>query len=220
MTQTSTGLPAGVAAAVRQLADQLHDAMRVEMVRDQPAPEVTLLWQAAKLINGAAGGLDFGDPQDPTDRHVAQWVDVAGIASDLADLALQIAAAGMSPAEAAAQQERIDVDALDWAEAAAYAGTIELSPPDPDGNSPRITVAIAGDPARTLTVTGDHGPALRPHTAASLLRVAHHLHRLGGALGDVVDDGQANPWSGEDAELRYERRAAQLHDDPSAHDQP
>lgn len=40
-------------AEVRAEVDQLHDAMRVEMVREQHASEVTLLWQAARLINGA-----------------------------------------------------------------------------------------------------------------------------------------------------------------------
>jgi hypothetical protein len=190
VTQPGTGLPADVVVAVRQLADQLHNALHAEMLHADPAPEVALLWQAAKLINGAAGGLDFGEPTDASDRHFVQWYDVADMASDIANAALGIAAAGMSTAEAVRRVESADVDAVDgFDSAAAFAATVEVTPPNYDDIPRTLTVSIAGDPGRTLSVTAERGPAPqpRPYTAATLLRVAHHLHRLGAVLGDVVE---------------------------------
>jgi hypothetical protein len=185
--QTGTGLPAHVAAEVRQLAERLHDVLHDEMVHPNPAPEVTLLWQAAKLINTAAGGLDYDTDLPATRRHAVRWSDVAAEASDVGDAALGIAAAEMSPADAAGHVERADVDALDVpdAPALAFAAIVKLTPPL-DVDARPLAVAIADDPARTLTIADQPGP--HPYTAAQLLRVAHHLHRLGGALGDVLSD--------------------------------
>ncbi|MEV4212548.1 hypothetical protein [Micromonospora sp. NPDC049662] len=180
------GLPADVAARVRTLADQLHGALRDEMLRKDPAPEVLALWQTAKLINAAAGGLDdHGEPE--TSVHTSRWVEVAFNASDIADTALRITGSRMSLPDAAAYVERADVDALDvpFNAATAYAATVELTPAhDGEDYALPVTVAVAGDPERTLTVAGRPNP--RPYTAGQLLRVAHHLDRLGAALGDVV----------------------------------
>jgi hypothetical protein len=181
VSQPSNGLPVPLAAAVRQLAGKLREVLRDGMGREQPAPEVALLWQAATLINRAADGLDGG-----ASVHPGQWVDLAGVASDIADAALQIAATGLSPAQAAAQQEEIDQGPY-WGNACAYAATVQMSRPDVEGTGRTVTVDIAGDPGRALTVATEHGTEPRPHTPVSLLRVAHHLHRLGATLGEVVD---------------------------------
>jgi hypothetical protein len=57
---------------------------------------------------------------------------------------------------------------------------------------------------RTLSVAADGGPApqLRPHSAATLLRTAHHLHRLAATLGEVVLEPEADgiPVCGRDNE--------------------
>lgn len=47
---------------------------------------------------------------------------------------------------------------------------------------------------RTLAVTADRGPAPqpRPHSAATLLQVAHHLHRLAAVLSEVVLEPEAD----------------------------
>lgn len=155
------GLPADVAARVRTLADQLHDAVRDEILRKDPAPEVLALWQAAKMINAAAGGLD--DHVEPeTSVHTSRWVEVAFNASDIADTALRIAGSRMSLPDAAAHVERADVDALDvpFNAATAFAATVELTPAhDGEEYAPPVTVAVAGDPERTLTVSGGRQPA-------------------------------------------------------------
>ncbi len=77
---------------------------------------------------------------------------------------------------------------------AAYGGVIELTPPDYPDTSRTLAVTIRGDMLRSLSVTADRGPAPqpRPHTAATLLRTAHHLHRLAAVLGEVVLEPQAD----------------------------
>ncbi|MEU7802560.1 hypothetical protein AB0B10_25200 [Micromonospora arborensis] len=181
------GLPADVAERVRALADQLHDALRNEMVREHPAPEVRALWQAAKMVNAAAGGLD-NHVEPETTVHTSRWVEVAFNASDIADTALRIAGSGMSLADARAHVERADINTLDvpFNAATAFAARVELIPAhDGEDYAQPVTVAVTGDPERTLTVAGELSP--RPYAAAGqLLRVVHHLDRLGAALGDVV----------------------------------
>jgi hypothetical protein len=70
--------------------------------------------------------------------------------------------------------------------------SVELGP-DLDATTERtVMVTIADDLGRTLSVSGGQAPVPRPHTAASLLRVAHSLHRLGCVLGDLVDVDSAS----------------------------
>ncbi|WP_207921361.1 hypothetical protein [Micromonospora sp. KC721] len=119
--------------------------------------------------------------------HTSRWSEVAFNASDIADTALRIAGSDMSLPDAVAHVERADVIALDvpFNAATAFAATVELTPAhDGEDYAPPVTVTVAGDPERTLTVPGGASP--RPYTAGQLLRVAHHLDRLGAALGDVV----------------------------------
>ena len=191
-------LPVDVAAGVHQIAEQLHQVLRDEMACEHPTAEAALLWQAAKLINTAVGVLDYSTVHGAEhQRRTAQWVDAAEIASDIADTALGIAAAEMTLPQAARQVEKTDVDLVDlgFAPAAAFAGTIEVTrnPGDLDALTPDVlTVNVAGDGSRALTVTSSDNPVGRQaaHTPATLLRTAHHLQRLGAALGVAIDDGR------------------------------
>ncbi len=193
-----TTLPVDVAAGVHQIAEQLHQVLIDEMNREPPTAEAALLWQAAKLINTAVGGLDYSTVDgDEQQRRTAQWVDAAEIASDIADAALGIAAAEMTLPQAARQVEKTDVDLVDlgFAPAAAFAGTIEVTrnPSDLDALTPDVlTVNVAGDVGRSLTMTSNDNPVPRQatHTPATLLRTAHHLQRLGIVLGVAIDDGR------------------------------
>ncbi|GGM22776.1 hypothetical protein ACFFX1_10920 [Dactylosporangium sucinum] len=189
-----SALPVDVAAGVHQVAEQLHKLLHDEMVREHPTAEARLLWQAAKLLNTAVGALDYStlDRLDPGQQRTAQWVDAAEIASDIADEALGIAAAAITLPDAARQIERTDVDLVDLGldQAAAFGGTITVTTnPGHLDDERTITVAIADDPGRTLTVTDPGHPAGAEagHTASTLLRTAHHLHRLGAVLGEAVD---------------------------------
>ena len=195
-----TTLPVDVAAGVHQIAEQLHQVLRVEMVREHPSAEVALLWQAAKLINTAVGGLDYSTVDgDEHQQRTSRWVDVAEIASDITDAALGIAAAEMTLAQAARQVEKSDVDIVDlrFAPAAAFAGTIEVTrnPGDLDAlTADVLSVKVAGNEGRALTVTSRDNPtpSQATHTPATLLRTAHHLQRLGATLGAAIDDGRGD----------------------------
>jgi hypothetical protein len=48
MTSTDPRMAAPLAATVRRLADDLHDALRAEMTRQHTAPEVVLLWHLVR----------------------------------------------------------------------------------------------------------------------------------------------------------------------------
>ena len=90
-----------------------------------------------------------------------------------------------------ASERLLDHDSLgqDVADTArAYAGVVELTPPDFMDNERTLTVTIKADPRRSVLVTADRGaaPQAREHTAATLFRASHHLHRLAKALGEVV----------------------------------
>lgn len=188
-----TSLPVDVAAGVHQIAEQLHQVLRGQMTRAEPTPEAALLWQTAKLLNTAVGALGYttGDAPNP---HTAQWVDAADLASDIADAALGIAAAELTLPEAVRQVEKTAVDLVDLglSPATASSGTIEVTrnPGDQDAlTADVVAVQVAGDPGRALTVTSPDQPEPANHTPSTLLRTAHHLHRLGATLGEVVDAG-------------------------------
>lgn len=181
-----SGLPEDIATQVRQIAEQLHDVLVKQMAVADPAPEAQLLWQAAKLVNGAAGGLDSATGS-PSDQWFSRWWDVADIGSDIADTAMQLAAQGLTVEHAAAQAESFGV--LDTGFTTTIgAATVRLYPKDEESTQ-TLTVGVDADPLHPLTVTADHGaaPMPRPYTPASLLRVDHAMRRLGQALGDVVD---------------------------------
>lgn len=134
------------------------------MTQRQPAPEVDLLWQAAKLINGAAGGLDVSAHAE--NAHFERWYDVAETASTVAEQALAIATANMTADDAAAQLMNIDVEAADPADdrVPAYAAIVELSPPDPADTGRALTVGITGDYHRTITAGDNQGQAVPART--------------------------------------------------------
>lgn len=193
-------LPDNIAAAVRQTADDLFQTLTPAMTTASPAtPQIIALWQMAKMLSAVSGGLDFSSVPE-TDLPRAQWEEAAELASAIANDALTIAATGMSPEQAGNRVLETDVDMYDSDHTtAAYAGAIELTPPDWQETTHRtLTVTVRGDQHRTLSVTTDRGPAptLRPHTAATLLRTAHHLHQLGATLGELVpeppDEGKAH----------------------------
>ena len=185
-------LPDNVASAGRQAAEDLFQALRPAMTTACPSPQVSALWQMAKLLSAVSGGLDFGSVPE-VERTRAQWEEAAGLASGIADKALTVIAAGMTPQQAADWRFNIDTsDVLDIA--AAFGGVIELIPPDYMDTDQTLTVTIRSDKHRALSVTADRGPAPqpRPHTAATLLRTAHHLHRLAAVLGEVVLEPEAD----------------------------
>ncbi|WP_047892795.1 hypothetical protein [Micromonospora sp. RV43] len=181
-----SGLPDDIATQVRQLAEQLHDVLGKHMSVTDPVPQAQLLWQAAKLINTAAGGLDYATGT-PADQRFSRWWDVADIGSDIAGTAMQIAAQGLTVEHAAAQAESFG--ALDAGFTTTIgAATVRLYPKDEESTQ-TLTVSVDADPLHPLTVTANHGtaPTPRPYTPVSLLRVDHAMRRLGQALGDVVD---------------------------------
>jgi hypothetical protein len=184
-------LPVDVAASVHQLAEQLHAVLREHMVREHPAPEVSALWQAAKLLNTAVGALDALDGDlSEADRHLARWWDVADAAAMVAHEALQAAGRDATVERAARWVENIDITAMGAAcNTVAGGAIVQLYPPDYEDTNVSVTASIDGDPQRTVTVKADRGPApaVLAHTPVSLLRVAHTLQQVGEALGDVVD---------------------------------
>lgn len=196
-----TGLSESMAAQVRQLADQLHEVLKPAMVHQRPGDAVELLWQAAKMINGAAGGLYENPDSTPEQAHFDRWYDVAEVASCIAEEALAVAAADMTVTDAAAQVMNIDVNAVDPAgpDACAFSATVAVYQPGPDvGYEGRtISVAIDGGYQRALTATHDGQTVpTYSYTAAGLLTVAHHLHHLGKAVGTAL------PAAGSPDELR------------------
>jgi hypothetical protein len=110
---------------------------------------------------------------------------MAEVASDIAEAALQIAAADMTVDDATKQLLTIDVNAADPADlsACAYAATVEVFQPGVDLNHDgrTLTVAIDGGNRRALTVTHQDEPVpASPHTVALL------LHHLGKAVGTAI----------------------------------
>jgi hypothetical protein len=185
------GLPGHVAAAARQAAEDLYQALRPAMATARPSPQVSALWQIVKMLNAVSGGLDLGSVPE-AGRPRARWEETAYLASNIADKALTITADGMTPQQAAGYLLNNTSDVQDTA--AASGGVIELTPPDYPDTSRTLSVTIGGDTLRTLSVTADRGPAPqpRPHTAATLLRLAHHLHRVGAVLSDLVLEPEAD----------------------------
>lgn len=179
-------LPKDVAAQVRQLAEQLHDVLLKQMAVAEPAPEVQLLWQAAKLVNTAAGGLDY-ETGSPADQRFSRWWDVADMGSDIADTAMQIAGQGLVVEHAAAQAESFG--SMDAGFTTTIGTAIVQLYPKHEESTQTLTVNVNADPLHPLTVTADHGtaPTPRSYTTGSLLRIDHAMRRLGQALGDVVD---------------------------------
>lgn len=190
MTQEPTGpagLPQPVLAAAHQAAELLYAALGAHM-SEHSRPEIAALWRTAKLLSAAAGDLDT--PGLPTDEQRRQrWEEVAANAAYVADQALIVVGDGLDLAQAQGRLLDADVREQDVADCArAYGGVIELTPPDFEHTERTPTVAISSGRHRTLSVTADRGeiPQPREHTAATLLRTAHHLHQLGQALGEAV----------------------------------
>jgi len=188
----SAGLPDDVAAAVRQLAGQLHDVLSARMTVADPDPEVALLWQAAKLINTAAGGLDDGDDSATPDRQLARGWDVADMAAYIARLAFDAAGRDRTVDQAARYAEYIEM-LCGEDEVTAGSATVHLFPAAYDETKRPLTVDVCGGLAKDLIVIADGGPQIptRPHTAASLLRVAHAVHQLGQTLSPLIEDQPA-----------------------------
>lgn len=177
------GLPRHVADAALQAADILYQAMSPAKIAYPGNPALSTLWSAAKLLNSIAGGiacdLDLGDTAE-RDRNRAQWDEAAYNASAITTTALKAIAAGMTPDQAADWTMHQDSYSV-GAEPFAVGGTVHLMPPDiPVETGRTLTVTIADDHARTLTVTSDRGPAPkpRPQTAATIVRTWHHLNQL------------------------------------------
>lgn len=176
-----------VTAAAHDAAERLFAALGPDMDAN-PRPEIEALWFAAKLLAEAAGDLDSRDKPAAEQRR-ERWEEVATAAAIVIDKALTVVADGLSLPQAS--ERLLDHDSLgqDVADTArAYAGVVELTPPDFMDNERTLTVTIKADPRRSVLVTADRGaaPQAREHTAATLFRASHHLHRLAKALGEVV----------------------------------
>ena len=68
----NAGLPGHVAAAARQAAGDLFRALRPAMTAARPSPQVSALWQMAKMLSAVSGGLDFTSVPE-AGRPRAQW---------------------------------------------------------------------------------------------------------------------------------------------------
>lgn len=179
-------LPADIAATTRDAAEALFQALRPAMAVARPDPQATALWLTAKMLSAVSGGLDFASVPE-ADQTRAQWEEAAGLAATITDHALTVAGTGMTAEQAG--QRLLDADGSDILDTAgAYAGVINLTPPDAQETGRTLTVTVHDDEQRTLSVTASRGPAPtpRPHTAATLLRTAHHLHQIGATLGELV----------------------------------
>ncbi len=186
------GLPEEVAVQVRQVAERLHEVLITQMAVAEPALEVQLLWQATKMINTAAGGLDY-QTGSAADQRFSRWWDVADMGSDIAGTAMEIAGQGLKVEHAAAQAESFG--SMDAGFTTTIGGArVQLYPKDEESTR-TLTVDVDADPLHPLAVTADRGvaPTPRPYTAGSLLRVDHAMRRLGQALGDVVDHQDDEP---------------------------
>jgi hypothetical protein len=186
---TQPDLPDPVQSAARAAAEMLFAALRPEMsATADPRPEIAALWQTAKLLRAAAGDLDTpGEPAEQQRRE--RWEEIAGNAAFVADRALAALAGGLDLKQARDWLLDADIREQDVAGTArAYGGTIELTPPDFEDTSRTLTVTVSAGIGRTISVTADRGAAPQPreHTAETLLRTAHHLHRLGEVLGEVA----------------------------------
>jgi hypothetical protein len=186
-----TGLPGHVAAAALQAAEDLYQALRPAMATARPSSQVSALWQIVKMLNAVSGGLDLGSVPE-AGRPRARWEEAAYLASNIADTALTITAGEMTPQQAAGYLLNNTSEVQDTA--AASGGVIELTPPDYPDTSRTLAVTIRGDMLLTLSVTADRGPAPqpRPHSAATLLRLAHHLQRTAAVLSEVVLEPEAD----------------------------
>ncbi|GIF75638.1 hypothetical protein [Asanoa siamensis] len=187
---TDVSLPADVAERVRALANELHEVLHEQMVVPEPGSEARLIWMAAKMINAAAGGFEtVKEPSGPATKHLAQWADVADMASDIADQALTIAGVATTVDAADSYITWLGGLALEvpTARATAWAATVQVIPTNGDEEVQPVTVRV--EDGASLTLVGQ--PPRRHVDATAYLRVAHHLDRLGGAIGDaVLDRGQ------------------------------
>lgn len=176
------GLPEPAAEASREAAGILFRALDPAMTASEPSPEVTALWLTAKLLSALGGTMDFNSYPEAK-RSRAQWHEAAQNAADIADTALSVVAAGMSPGQAA---DWIAEDAIEPFTPVAGTGTLDVIPYDYDQTMRTLTVVINGD--GTLAVTADRGPAPepRPQTASARIRTSHHLNRLAAVLGESV----------------------------------
>ena len=180
-------LPQRVTSAAHDAAERLFAALGPDMGTD-PRPQIEALWFAAKLLAAAAGDLDSGDKPAAEQRR-ERWEEVAADAAIVVDKALTAAIDGLSLEQASERlidHDSIEQDVADVARA--YAGVVELTPPDFMDTERTLTVTINADLHRSVLVTADRGAAPQPrkHTAATLFKVSHHLHQLGKALGEVV----------------------------------
>ncbi|GIF75655.1 hypothetical protein [Asanoa siamensis] len=182
-----TALPSRVTSAAHQAAELLFAALSPDMSA-RPRPEIEALWFAAKLLAAAAGDLD--SPDKPVDEQRRErWEEVTSNAAYITDKALTVAAEGLSLERAGDRLGNLDAIEQDVATTArAYAGVVELTPPDFMNTGRLLTVTIRPDLRRSVSVTATRGadPMPRQHSAATLLRTAHHLHQLGSALGELV----------------------------------
>ena len=182
-----SALPLRVTLAAHEAAEMLFKALGPEMGAD-PRPEIDALWFAAKLLAAAVGDLDSPDKPAAEQRR-ERWEEVAADAAIVADKALTVAADGLSLQQAS--ERLLDHDAIEQditGAARAYAGIVQLTPPDFMDTERTLIVTIKADLHRSVSVTADRGAAPQPHehTAATLFRTSHHLHQLGKALGEVV----------------------------------
>jgi hypothetical protein len=193
-----SGLPPGVAAAVRKAAQDLYRALDPYMTASgTPAREVTTLWQTAKMLAAVSGGLDMGGDVPAGGLHRARWEEAASIAEDITAYALKIVADGMTPVQAA-EYLADDPGAEVWGLAASSAATLEVAPPDEGDTMRSLTVAVDLQPRWSkaagavvlppLAVTASRGPAPepRPHTASTVLRAGHALATAAAVLGELV----------------------------------
>jgi len=91
---------------------------------------IDALWFAAKLLAAAAGDLDSRD-KPAAEQHRERWEEVAADAAIVANKALTAAADGLSLQQASERllnQDSVEQDVADCARA--YAGTVDLTPPD------------------------------------------------------------------------------------------
>jgi hypothetical protein len=186
-----TDLPGHVAAAARQAAEDLYQALHPAMATARPSSQVSALWQIVKMLNAVSGRLDAGSVPE-ADRFRARWEEAAYLASNIADTALTITAGEMTPQQAADYLLNNTSEVQDTASASG--GAIELTPPDYPDTNRTLSVTIRDDTHLTLSVTADRGPEPqpRPHSAATLLRLAHHLQRTAAVLSEVVLEPEAD----------------------------
>ena len=194
-----SSLPVNVATGVREAAENLRQVLQAASVRERPDTEETEVSQIARLLDRVADALQYS-AIDPVERQAAQWVDVANMASHIADRALGNAGDKFTLAQAIANvrsnDSYITAVGVAYGRAVAFSGSVEITwvRDERDETDRNATVAIAADEGRTLTVTSRDSPPTRPavHNPTTLLRTTHHLQRLGTALGAAIDGDGSN----------------------------